>query len=220
MRKLPNPIAAYFNSMNKATFSFVATRLYDEVKTFICDGNLFATNDLVQLQLKGPKGVGKSTTLFFAAIALELKEKEKPTQLTYLYFSELSFSSPFLHDYLKQHGITMKPTDDLCNISDFILRQHGKPFNKLQKFVLLIDIDRLNRESKLIGFTSSFLGTYVHIRIIIAHSSGATLDHKNRQFYHDLGRHGAEERCLQNFSEEEAREYLKGFGEHLNSTNK
>jgi len=98
----------------------VATKLYQEIKLFVYDGDLFGNKQLLPLQLMGPKGVGKSTSLYAIAIALDQKQSKK---LTPLYFSEKSFSSSFRNKYLKYHSIPGKLSDHFLDVSGFIKSQ-------------------------------------------------------------------------------------------------
>lgn len=138
------------------------------------------------------------------------KEQENNSEysVTPLYFTERSLARvSLMEDYLKCHKL---PKFD--QLSDAMIRQSHR------RFVVCIDIGRHNDEdlgNKLIKFTYSLLGSCSHIRMIIAHSSGAGLNHKHKNLFGDLELKCCKQVELVNFSDEEAREYLKCMVQRL-----
>ena len=206
LRNFNSALEDYFNIVFVAPNHFVCTSHYKELTEFTVE-SLFECTDVVPLQINGPKGVGKSTSLFALAIKLTAANKAKAAAneakgSTVLYFTESSISETC--GITKAYLDANKVTCSVDRIAGHLVQ------SKDRKFVVCADIGKCNdpEGNKLLALLRPLLGNHRNIRLIIAHSSGEGVDERNKAFYKKLNMFGSKMLTLTNFSEEEAKYFI------------
>jgi len=199
LRNFNSALKVYFNTVFIAPNHFVCTSHYKELTEFTVE-SLFEYTNVVPIQITGPKGVGKSTSLF--ALAIKLTAANEAKRSTVLYFTESSLSEPcrITKAYLDANNVTCS----VDGIAEHLVQSEDR------KFVVCADIGKCNHPegNKLLALLGPLLGNHHNIRLIVAHSSGEGIDERNKAFYKKLNMFGSKKLTLTNFSEEDAKYFI------------
>ena len=197
-----DPLSSYLNTVFYCPEYFIVTSYFDKLCQYTIE-SLFQHKDVVPVQITGPKGVGKSTSLFSLAVNLMKHCQESDTVV--LYFTERSFSCSWYitQKYLKANELTC--TED--TIAETLV------LSKDRNFVVCADIGKCNSRGgmELLCMLDTLMGNFEHIKLIVALSSGKGIDDKNKEFYQRLKGFGSDIVEITNFSEEEAKQFVTAY---------
>ena len=136
LENLDKRLSTYLRSVFLSPLNFILTSHYKTLCEYTIE-SLFQHDDVVPVQIIGPKGVGKSTSLFVLAINLTvLQQSTKASDTVVLYFTEsllLNFYSTITQNYLEANNLICT----VDNIAECLICSEDKKFVVLGNVMIL-----------------------------------------------------------------------------------